>query len=61
MATTPAGPAMTTIEASSDADAASTDSDASPARTGPAHPATPPRRLVWILGLTETISWGTLF
>lgn len=61
MATTPAGPAMTTLEASSDADAASTDPDASPARTGPAHPATPPRRLVWILGLTETISWGTLF
>ncbi len=61
MATTPAGPAMTTTEASSDADAASTDPDASPTRTGPAHPAAPPRRLVWILGLTETISWGTLF
>lgn len=54
---------MTSLEASSDTDAASTDSpaDASPARAGPAQPATPPRRLVWILGLTETISWGTLF
>lgn len=25
------------------------------------NPAAPPRRLVWILGLTETISWGTLY
>ncbi len=61
MAISPAGPAMTTLEASSDADAANASTDASPARSGPAHPATPPRRLVWILGLTETISWGTLF
>lgn len=26
-----------------------------------ARPAAPPRRLVWTLGLTETISWGTLY
>lgn len=59
MATPPPGPAMTTLEASSGPDAASTAD--SPSGSSPAQPATPPRRLVWILGLTETISWGTLF
>ncbi|CAG9174312.1 hypothetical protein LMG23992_02702 [Cupriavidus laharis] len=47
---------MTRTDATPDAESAT---PSVPADTG--NPAPPPRRLVWILGLTETISWGTLF
>jgi MFS family permease len=47
---------MTRTDATPDAESAT---PSVPADT--THPAMPPRRLVWVLGLTETISWGTLF
>ncbi len=47
---------MTRTDATPDAESAT---HHVPADTG--NPAPPPRSLVWMLGLTETISWGTLF